>query len=308
MSLSKSIGLLHYLADQQRQIISFWRAKLYFQQDSPFITNETVKKRIETLFKEKLILPIKGAKGRLWQANTPYLHENNNIYELSNEAYPIGSLSYSSALEVLQLTDQRFKKIHLNIPRETIINIFDQEENFRDDIIPPNTSLDDWQINEIPRNTQIKDTIWDTYRVSPHKIKTEWIFGTEIREVQDVKVRITSLERTLIDGLKIPKYCGGLSEVFKAWVRALNQIDINKLVDFTEQYDRSILYQRVGFVCKKLGLEHSHFKEWKKNKAIRGGSRVLNPHKEFKKTHDPEWKISVNHPISILENKDADYS
>jgi predicted transcriptional regulator of viral defense system len=308
MSLSKSLGLLHSLSDQGRQIVSFWRAKLFFQQDSPFIANETVKKRLDTLFKEKLILPIKGGKGRLWQANTPYLHQSNNIYELANEAYPIGSLSYSSALEIMQLTDQRFKKVHLFIPRESVLNIFERGEDFRNNIMPPDTSLDDWQINEVPRNTTIKKTVWETYSLAPHKIKPEWIFGTEIQEIQGVKVRITSLERTLIDGLKNPKYCGGLNEVFKAWVRALDDINIDKLVDFTEKYDRSILYQRVGFVCKMLGRDHSRFDYWKENKAPRGGSRVLNPYKEFKTNYDPEWNISINHPTSILKNKDADYS
>lgn len=308
MSLSKSLGLLHHLSNQGRQIVSFWRAKLFFQQDTPFITNGTVKKRLNTLFKEKLILPIKAGKGKLWQANTPYLHQNNNIYELANEAYPIGSLSYSSALEVLKLTDQRFNKIHIYLSRETVTNILEEKKALRNNILPPDTILEHWQINKVPRNTNIEGPIWETYSPDPHNIKPEWLFGTVIQEVQGVKVRITSLERTLIDGLKNPKYCGGLNEVFKAWVRALEYIDINKLIDFTEKYGLSILHQRVGFVCKMLGLHHPHFQEWKENRAPRGGSRLLNPYKEFKSNYDPEWNISINHPISILETKDADYS
>ncbi|HLR00006.1 MAG TPA: hypothetical protein VK102_06480 [Sphingobacterium sp.] len=308
MSLSKSLGLLHHLSNQGRQIVSFWRAKLFFQQDSPFITNETVKKRIDTLSREKLALPIKGGKNTLWQANTPYIHRNNNIYELANEAYPIGSLSYSTALEALHLTDQRFNKVHLYRPRETVTNILEEKKALRNNIMPPDTILENWQINKVPRNTNIEGPIWETYSPVPHNIKPEWLFGTVIQEVQGVKVRITSLERTLIDGLKNPKYCGGLNEVFKAWVRALEDIDIKKLVHFTEKYDRSILYQRVGFVCKMLRLHHPHFQKWKANKTPRGGSRLLNPYKEYKREFDSEWNISINHPVSILESRDADYS
>lgn len=299
--------LLRYFSSLERQIISPWRAKIFFQRDRPFITDRTVKNRLNGLADMGLITPIKRGVKSLWHADTPYINQTNNIYELANEAYPIGSLCYSTALEALKLSDQRFNKIHILLPSETVTNLFNEEDELRNNLMPPDTELEDWQINKAPSNIKIKE-VWGNYTLFPHKIKNEWLFGTELREVEGVKVRTSTLERALIDGLKIPKYCGGLNEVFRAWVRALDTIDINQLVGYTQKYDRSILYQRVGFVAETLGLFHKKFDDWKENKSPRGGSRLLNPYKEYKDTFDPEWNISINHSISILRNKDADYS
>jgi predicted transcriptional regulator of viral defense system len=307
VNLTEGLKLLDYLSTLGRQIISSWRAELFFQQDTPFIKDKKVKRQLELLAKNDLILPIKKGKRSLWRANTPYLHQINNIYELAGEAYPVGTLSYSSALEVLNLTDQRFNTIHISQPRVPVNNILGEPEEVRTNVIPPDTALEDWHINKAPKNVSLKK-VWDTYTIASHEIKNEWIFGTKIREVEGVNVRITSIERTLIDGLKRPDYSGGLNEVFKAWVRALPHIDMDQIVDYTEKYDRSILYQRVGYVCETLGLTHEKFARWKQHNAPRRGSRLLNPYKDFANTYDPGWNISINHPVSILENKDADYS
>lgn len=305
--MSDELLLLRRLSDMGRQIVSSWRAKLLYQKhEDPFLDEKKVKKRLKKLENNKLITPLRKGSNSLWQASSPYINQSNNIYELANEAYPVGVLSYSTALEVLKLTDQRSHNIHVCLPNISISSLLEIDDSLRKHILPPDTELNDWQMNEAPGNANINN-IWD-HTIKAHSIKSDWIFGTEIRDIEGVRVKTFSLERTLIDGLKNPKYCGGLNEVFKAWVRALDDIDMNTLVKFVELYDITILYQRVGFVSKMLGLYHPKFEAWKENKAPRGGSRLLNPHKEYANSYDEEWNISINHPVSILENKDADYS
>jgi predicted transcriptional regulator of viral defense system len=115
------------------------------------------------------------------------------------------------------------------------------------------------------------------------------------------------LERTLIDGLRQPKYCGGLNEVFRGWVRA-EGLSADTLVAYAEQFDQKILYQRLGFVMETLDMRHERLAFWKEQKAPRGGSRVLNPEREYSSEYSDEWNISINHPISILTERDASYS
>lgn len=307
LKLKNGIDFLRYLSGLGRQIVSLWRAKLFFQRAHSFIDDETVKKQLEALNSHGLITAIKKGRAPLWQANTPYLAQLNNIYELVNEAYPIASLGYSTALEIHHLTDQRFTTIHLFRPRHPMSRLPQASGDMMGHIVPPDTQLNDWQINETPTHAKLTKG-WDRYRIFSHQTKNQWIFGTEIKEVEGVNVRISSIEKTLIDGLKEPSYCGGLDEVFKAWVRGLGEVDINQIVAYTKRYDRSILYQRVGYVCETLGLSHDRFSGWKQHNAPRGGSRLLNPHGEFQSTYDPAWNLSINHPVSILENQDADYS
>ncbi|MEX1013882.1 MAG: hypothetical protein WDZ80_01860 [Candidatus Paceibacterota bacterium] len=308
MKLQVFFRLLDHFSYQRRQFISSWRATLFFQQNDPFIEESKIEKQLRSFEEERLLIPVKVGRTSIWQANTPYIRHTNNVYELANEAYPIGSLSFSSALEILKLSDQRSLNIHITIPKISISTIPELEnEVLRNNILPPETDLNQWQLNKAPANISTLKK-WNEYELNPHSIKEEWIFGTEIREVEGVKIRVTDLERTLIDSLRFPKYCGGLNEVFRTWVRALDELNLQKLITYTGLFDSSILYQRIGFVLEKLELRHNAINEWKEKHTQRGGSRVLDPNSEFSSNYDEEWQLSINHPISILINKDADYS
>jgi predicted transcriptional regulator of viral defense system len=304
----KTLSILHKFAEYNRQIISPWRSKLFYQKERPFIKDKDVLNNLELLegigALEKVI-PHSNTK--IWRAVTPYINSTNNIYELANEVNPVSCFCYSSALEVLRVTDQRFNTIHMYKPKFLQGTFQEINDPLSDILIPADTKKNEWHINEIPANIALPK-VWDKYEISVHSIKNEWLFGIETREIQGVKVKTTDLERTLIDGLRAPKYCGGLNEVFKAWIRSVDNFDIDILVDYTERINSSIIYQRVGFVLEKIGFSHPSFDFWKQNKSPRGGSRLLNPNKEFSSNADNNWNLSINHPISILENKDADYS
>jgi predicted transcriptional regulator of viral defense system len=59
-------------------------------------------------------------------------------------------------------------------------------------------------------------------------------------------VHVSDLERTVIDGLRQPEYCGGIADVAKAlWMRH-QDIETTKLVDYA-------LRLRVGAVTRRLG-------------------------------------------------------
>ena len=61
------------------------------------------------------------------------------------------------------------------------------------------------------------------------KCKTDDLFGLmEMWVDKNEKVRVSDLERTLLDGLKLPSYCGGMIEVAKAFSIKHNHIDPKK--------------------------------------------------------------------------------
>ena len=100
-----------------------------------------------------------------------------------------------------------------------------------------------------------------------------------------------------------------MDEVFRAWVRAFDLIDVEKIVLYTEKFQIGILFQRVGFVLETLGLDHKRLEFWRQEYAQRGGSRVLNPENPFAGSPISErWMLALNHPVSILETMDASYS
>lgn len=296
--------VLDDLAAQNRHVLSTWRAHLILRREvEPFYEESKAKRTVRTLNREGLVEPLQGKV--LYKVTSPYARENVNIYELANEAYPFGVLSHSSAMEIYQLTDQRSRKIHLyegpSAPGEVVKRT---DVGSAEALVPPGTEMEDWRMHPLPRSVRVES--YDGYTIVTHSLKDDWFFGHEISRVQGVEVRCTDVERTLIDGLRHPTRSGGMNEVFRAWVRADPSTD--KLVEYADRFGQLILYQRIGFVMEMLGMEHRDLEYWKEEKAPRGGSRVLNPERDFSPEYSEEWNLSINHPTSILSKRDASYS
>ena len=69
------------------------------------------------------------------------------------------------------------------------------------------------------------------------------------------KVKVSDLERTIIDGLKQPEYCGGLTEVAKGlWMRHQN-VNINRLISYAIKSGVGAVIRRLGFLLElyKIG-------------------------------------------------------
>ena len=70
------------------------------------------------------------------------------------------------------------------------------------------------------------------------------------------KVKVSNLERTIIDGLKQPEYCGGLTEVAKGlWMRHQDVININRLISYAIKIGVGAVIRRLGFLLElyKIG-------------------------------------------------------
>lgn len=62
------------------------------------------------------------------------------------------------------------------------------------------------------------------------------------------KVKISDLERTIIDGLRHPEYCGGLTEVAKGlWIQRDN-INTNRLIGYARRINVGAVIRRLGFL------------------------------------------------------------
>ena len=71
---------------------------------------------------------------------------------------------------------------------------------------------------------------------------------------------ITSLERTLLDGLAMPRYCGGFGEVIHAFGEALPRADIDRMVADAPRLGVAVA-KRLGWVLETHGIEDRHLEE-----------------------------------------------
>ncbi|MBA7499107.1 hypothetical protein ES704_01847 [subsurface metagenome] len=75
------------------------------------------------------------------------------------------------------------------------------------------------------------------------------------------KVRVSDLERTIIDGLKQPEYCGGLTEVAKGlWMRH-QDVNMNQLISYSIKIGVGAVIRRLGFLLELYKIGTSEDRE-----------------------------------------------
>jgi len=81
--------------------------------------------------------------------------------------------------------------------------------------------------------------------------KSEWLFGLIHHWVtKQEKVVVSALERTVIDGLRQPEHCGGVSEVAKGiWMRR-EAIHVNRLIEYALKIGVGAVIRRLGYIME----------------------------------------------------------
>ncbi len=71
--------------------------------------------------------------------------------------------------------------------------------------------------------------------------------GIQLRVLNPrTRIRITTIEQTLLDTLQYPYRCGGPSVIFEAWKTHKNKINESKILDYLRKIDTDNLSRRVG--------------------------------------------------------------
>ena len=68
------------------------------------------------------------------------------------------------------------------------------------------------------------------------------------------RVRVSDPARTIIDGLKQPEHCGGVTEVAKGlWMRR-QDLHVDKLLEYAKQLGVGAVTRRLGFLLETYGM------------------------------------------------------
>lgn len=144
---------------------------------------------------------------------------------------------------------------------------------------------------------------------SPKAIRPRTVLGTEFRFVrcrrEDLfgivelwatkteRVRVSDLERTVIDGLKQPEHCGGLTEVAKGFWMRRDAIGVPKLIDYALRLDIGAVVRRLGFLLETFEIDAPADIE-RLRTALTATYAPLDPLMPAEGPWHARWRVRVN--------------
>jgi len=177
--------------------------------------------------------------------------------EIANS--PLYYISLYSAMDLHNMTTHPLIKIYITSPKQerkrirTIVNV------------------------KFEFIFQKKDKIWG--------IQELWINNTE-------KIRVSDLERTILDCLLKPKYAGGVLEIAKGiWIQK-DKINYEKLLDYMEKLNVSVVAKRLGYIFEILQIGDNLGAELRK--FVNNKYYLLDPTIPKTNTFKNSWKLIAN--------------
>ena len=290
--LSTKDRLLQRLAMERRRVVAAWRIAVYLRGESgEHLDASSTESRTYGLMARMVLrrdlAPVPGVRG-VFTVEVPYARTFPvSDEQVIHEANPCAVFSHLTAIAHHALTVQ--------IPRGIQVTHFPgQSWQHR---LPFGTTPEDWAYRRRPPAGQPK-TI-GAVQVHWHQCKAEWDFGHTVAFSQGQPIYVTDLERTLLDSLRDPDACGGMTNTLEAWRRAKDSVDVSRLIEYADRFGIDVLKARAGFLIESLGMSHGRLDEWAASMP-RGGSMRLVPGRPFETAHSERWNLSLNLPLDAL--------
>ena len=138
----------------------------------------------------------------------------------------------------------------------------------------------------------VGDTVYKIVQVKPERY-----FGTQKVWIEEARVTITDPEKTLLDGLSMPQYCGDFAEVLHAFEVRRDDLHVQRIIEYACKLDTATA-KRLGWVLEYQGIDPA-FLEPLLELPIKG-YRKLDPTGPRKGPYSRRWMIQENLPGKVM--------
>ncbi|MCH8344118.1 MAG: hypothetical protein IH983_09020 [Planctomycetes bacterium] len=165
-------------------------------------------------------------------------------YCLASAVKADGYLSHYMAMHLHELTDQVPETIYVN---------HEQRPQPKPTQLPTQETID--RAFKQPQRTTKNIAPFGRRRLCVINGKHTGQLGViDATDADDRPIRVSGIERTLIDVTVRPTYAGGVAEVLEAYRRAADRVQVNRLVAMLRKMDFTYPYQQaVGFYMERSG-------------------------------------------------------
>jgi predicted transcriptional regulator of viral defense system len=144
-----------------------------------------------------------------------------------------------------------------------------------------------------PVRRQPGDILGVTYKIV--SLKPDKIFGVMKEWIDEIPFSVTDREKTIIDGLDLPQYVGGVSEITKALTGSWKLLDEKKLRKYAAKIGNSAVAKRLGFMMETLRLGNVEVLRTETPRAP--GFSALDPTMPKQGKYNRRWGLLVNAEI-----------
>lgn len=121
-------------------------------------------------------------------------------------------------------------------------------------------------------------------------------FGYKELNIRGHTIMVSDPEKTIVDALDNPKYCGGIDELAKAVANA--KIDWRKAIEYAGKIGNGAVFKRMGFLIEKMGVPVPEETVEAIREKITKGYAPLYPGAGPEGKYDTRWNIIVNSRFS----------
>jgi predicted transcriptional regulator of viral defense system len=126
-------------------------------------------------------------------------------------------------------------------------------------------------------------------------LRPEKFFGIQKNWIDEMPFMVTDREKTIIDGLDLPQYAGGVEEISKALATGWAQLDKTKLRKYAAKIGNSAVAKRLGFLMETFGLGNAE--KLRKTVVLASGFSPLDPALPHNGKYNRRWGLLVNTEI-----------
>jgi predicted transcriptional regulator of viral defense system len=125
------------------------------------------------------------------------------------------------------------------------------------------------------------------------QVKPDYFFGIEdIWIDQNFRIPMTDKERTLMECFAWPRMFGGMGEALGITEEHLNELNMDRLIEYAIRYGKTSLIKRLGWSLEHLGVSKNKLKPLLAVPS--SGYKILDPTKPKKGEYDPKWMLLNN--------------
>jgi predicted transcriptional regulator of viral defense system len=162
------------------------------------------------------------------------------------------------------------------------------------------TAMNYWGMTEqIPRTIFIattkrkRDLDFGNQKFKFITLTKKKFFGYVKEKRDNAEFNISSIEKTIVDGLMHPEYCGGITEVAKAMWTADKKADWKTVLEMAKKTEVSVVLRRLGYLLSMLKIQKNVVNEIKKESF--SGFQFLDPIEDKKRLdYSKEFGLILN--------------